>query len=678
MYKRRQKDMKRNITLFAIALIAVVASAGNAAAFGEPIFGYVSTTAAEGDVVVLWVEDDRIDNPNNNKTIPIGHLASPNSYYFEDIEPLLKGHGKNIGDPFTVTVASLCSGLDMDGDPYTNTYHNDAGVTTTDTYGIAGPTFMPDMDIEPCPTVDEPDLIVESVVLNPDCKHYYFANEPNEIDVTIKNIGTADAGQSHTKVTGASGASATVAVSALAPGASETVRVSDAVARPVGETVKAVADCDGEVTESDETNNDSPDETVIYNGYKGKRFTDGDDIETKRSYDLNGNLVYSIGDSVYMSGYSYWTEYIVDWTTCTDILPVPDTATVLEATLYTMYTWDSDGAMPDGVSMSFNSVDQEPEQVHYMDEKYYPSSYPYGMLVYDVTSEFDRDSNTATLTKADATKRVSMRGMLLVVVYSDATEPRRQIFINEGFDLLYGGATQCTTPAEATAYAPINGVDMADVVDADLIVVAPGAGSHDGAYSPIEGDLGFNARNWLDAWDFLDGTGVSQSEESELGVRDVKVTSDLAVDNEVRFTSSGDWMEASNAILVVTHGERGEQCLGTCCADPDCLDPLAIDITCKECIDVMGGYWHPNLDENCFPVGAVREDLCLDWCPECCDGIDNADEDVDIDFPADQQCSCGLDPSEWNPACPIPELATFTLVGIGLMMFAGVVYRRKE
>ena len=144
-------DMRTcNGLLVVVALVAVMVSAGNAAAFGEPIFGYVSTTAAEGDVVVLWVENDRINNPNNNKTVPIGHLASPNSYYFQDIEPLLKGHGKNIYDPFTVTVALLCSGVDMGGNPYTNTYHNDAGVTQADTYGIAGPTFMPDMDMEPC------------------------------------------------------------------------------------------------------------------------------------------------------------------------------------------------------------------------------------------------------------------------------------------------------------------------------------------------------------------------------------------------------------------------------------------------------------------------------------------------------------------------------------------------
>jgi hypothetical protein len=75
--------------------------------------------------------------------------------------------------------------------------------------------------------------------------------------------------------------------------------------------------------------------------------------------------------------------------------------------------------------------------------------------------------------------------MLLVVVYADESEPKRKIIMNEEFDLLYGGADQGTTPAEATAYAPFGSIDTAEVEKATLITVAPGAG-------PDEGDLGFN------------------------------------------------------------------------------------------------------------------------------------------------------------------------------------------
>jgi hypothetical protein len=55
----------------------------------------------------------------------------------------------------------------------------------------------------PC-TLSEPDLIVEAVELNPDCQHYYFANESNVVDVTVKNIGAGAAGASHVKLSGTS------------------------------------------------------------------------------------------------------------------------------------------------------------------------------------------------------------------------------------------------------------------------------------------------------------------------------------------------------------------------------------------------------------------------------------------------------------------------------------------
>ena len=143
--------MKENNILFAIALLAVIASAGNAAAIAEPVFGWVNTTAADGDVVMLWLEDDRINNPSQNVSVGVGHNAPSNSYYFMNIEPLLIAHGKNApGTVFNVTTAILCSGVNQSGIPYTNTYHNDTGVTQQDHAGIAGPTYMQNMSLLPC------------------------------------------------------------------------------------------------------------------------------------------------------------------------------------------------------------------------------------------------------------------------------------------------------------------------------------------------------------------------------------------------------------------------------------------------------------------------------------------------------------------------------------------------
>jgi hypothetical protein len=127
------------------------------------------------------------------------------------------------------------------------------------------------------------------------------------------------------------------------------------------------------------------------------------------------------------------------------------------------------------------------------------------------------------------------------VVYADESElPRRKLFVNEGFDMLYGGASKCTTPEEATAYAPFGTmrIDISKVDSARLITVAPGA-------ELSEGDLLFNSRTWNDVW--------SSTTAAQIGIDERDVTSYLRpTDNEAGFQSSGDYMEASNAFLIVT------------------------------------------------------------------------------------------------------------------------------
>jgi len=406
---------------------------------------------------------------------------------------------------------------------------------------------------------DQPDLIVESVSINPACKHYYFANEPNVLAVTVKNIGTAAAGASNASVSGASGTSV-AAVGALNPGQSETVTITDTVARPAGEVVTTTADCYGEVTESDETNNASSiidldgNNHVINHGFKGKWLAEGyagpdpGNMTTWKSYELRGNLNYSVGDSYYLSGYTPWEHYTASWTA--DDLPISSGATVVEARLYVYYTWDKAFVMPDNVSTSFNGVNQDPYDVHYTDRRGYGSmgSYnlPYGALVYNVTDDFDTSGNHANVTKlCTLTNQVSMRGMMLAVVYEDPTEPLRQIFVTEEFDNLVGSASYCTTPDEATARALFTGpsIDMGTMVNANLITVVNGASSN-------EGDLIFNGQVWTDVWNFAGTT--------ELGIDERDVKDNLTdTDNAVGMQSTdGDWMEPSNAFLVVEYSEQ--------------------------------------------------------------------------------------------------------------------------
>ncbi len=393
------------------------------------------------------------------------------------------------------------------------------------------------------PITEQPDLIVTEI--EPKCG-YLFANESNNITATVKNNGSADANAFNVSFAAADDFSDKVSVSELAAGATTTVYAIDNSIRDAGATVTitVTADCDDTISESNEGNNATTlNMTVVNNGYKGKRYTGGANMTTWKTFELNGNLTYSLGDSYYLSAYTYsnWTTYIVNWTASD--LSVPGTATIREARLYVPYTWDKADVMPDEVNLTFNDETQTLDK-HYSDRKGYGSyNYPYGMLAYNVTADFDASSNTAVLTNSHpGGNNVSMRGMVLVVVYADESEPTRTIYMNEDFDMLYGGSGKCTTPAEATAYAPFSGMtieDIDNITSAKLITVAPGAG-------PNEGELIFNDHTWDDVWNF--------TTDAQIGIDERDVTTYLqATDNEAGFQSSADYMEASNAILMVEY-----------------------------------------------------------------------------------------------------------------------------
>ena len=386
-------------------------------------------------------------------------------------------------------------------------------------------------------TVYAPDLIVTEIM--PNCDEI-FGNESNEVCATIKNNGTAAAGAFNVSFA-VDGFSEEVRIAAgLAAGANTTRCVTDPTLRNAGDlvTITVTADCDGEVIELNEANNATVQaETVVNNGYKGKTYTGGENITTLQTHTLNGSVLYSVGDSYYLSGATGWTTYTANWTASD--LPVPGAATIEKARLYVIYTWDKVQGMPDNVSMTFND-NLKTRDAFYTDRKGYGSwDYPCGMLAYEVTGDFNTSGNTAVLGNLNPVAgNPSIRGMLLVVIYADDSEPQRTIFVNEGFDLLYGGSGKCTTPEEATAFAPFAGaIEDIGNKSARLITVAPGA-------DPNEGELIFNGNVWTDVWNFAGAT--------QIGIDDRYVTSHLlAEDNEAAFQSSGDYMEASNAILVV-------------------------------------------------------------------------------------------------------------------------------
>ncbi|MFA4859759.1 DUF2341 domain-containing protein [Methanoregula sp.] len=359
-----------------------------------------------------------------------------------------------------------------------------------------------------------------------------FAHYPaNSISATVKNQGTGGIGSFNVSFN-VDGNVTRVRVTELGAGNSIVVSVTDSVDRTVGASVPVTvtADAESAVAESNEGNNAySYTASVIRNGYTGHRWSDDPDITTNRTYAIHGDTIYSLGNSVYGSDTTTWTAAN---------LPIPAGATVKDVRLYVPYTWDHTGNMLGTTTMTFNGV-TVPHEVHYREQKGWGSysDYAYGVFIFNVTSQFNANGNSAAFTHAYA----PVRGMNLVVTYEDANATEKQIFISEGFDMLFASSNYYTTEETATAYAPFTGasIDMSRVKAAQVITSVT-AGS-------AKGIMLFNGTSWPQYWT----TGAG-----EVKVNTTDVTPYLTADNNMvlmRSANEGWGMEPYLAILNVEY-----------------------------------------------------------------------------------------------------------------------------
>jgi len=388
-----------------------------------------------------------------------------------------------------------------------------------------------------------------------------FAKEPNTVRITVKNNGAEQSTPTEVRLTASDGFDGRGSVPSIPSGQTTIVSVTDTTVRNLaGGTVTytAAIDPDNLVPETNEGNNvkDSTGKTVRYNGYKGARYWEGkSDLLTSRAFDLHGGLLFSPGDSTYRAGGvggSGWSSYTVTWTG-TD-LPLPPGATVREARLYAPYTWDDSQQVPDHFHLTFNG-NAMAHEAHYTDQSNFGgyANHLYGLLSYNVTQWFDPAGNTALLTKDNSNTNFAMYGLTLAVVYEDSSASRKQVFLNEGFDILGADETQYgTTPEEATAYLPFSGMAISpgDAAHAYLTTFVPSGNGPEGDLLWNDVTIGTNV------WDY----GQSSGTQVAVDTRDVK-SSLLASGNEagVRSTATGatPLMAASHAFLVVEYAEAG-------------------------------------------------------------------------------------------------------------------------
>lgn len=413
--------------------------------------------------------------------------------------------------------------------------------------------------------------------------------DPFDVSLKITNTGT-----------GAEVASCTERLPGLADGSSETVWCNCSWYPFADETytINVTVDANDEIEESIETNNTLlRDITAQVHGLKGDSWQDGRNITTSQCHGYDTiNLTYSLGSSTRLDGaWNRWPLYWVNWTA--DNLSIPDGATSIEnARLYVYYDWDKtpNGDVYKNLTLNFNGVNITADAI-YTDIKCpgCPCQIPpcqknytcamcrwncrYGMLAYNVTTEFNQLGNLAILFNNETTypDHVSMKGMLLTVVYKHPCEPQRIIWLNEGFDTLKAGRYRewigdqiqlyhpyvGVTTEEATTYASFTtdiSLEREKIADAKLITVTndpeyKGAPLHPHALYFNGVLLGKGMSIWdSPAGEFEIGYGFGINETDVLKYLSNETNNTAAFQSyDDGGVNGGDWFEATNAFLVV-------------------------------------------------------------------------------------------------------------------------------
>jgi uncharacterized repeat protein (TIGR01451 family) len=407
------------------------------------------------------------------------------------------------------------------------------------------------------------DLVVTDIKANSGAGDFMFASEANVISVTVKNQGDA-ASAATTVDVNIDGTTTNVDIPALEAGASHTVTVNDPTSRTAGDSVpvSATADPSNNIPEAIETNNALTVTLTVYNnGYKGKRYTKGEDLETKQTWEGKYDVVYSNGNSKYRgSGHSNWVNpYTTTWTS-TDLV-IPSTATVVSARLYQGYTWNAPGGIPDFIATFNGNTLSAP--THHSDTKGFgTSNYPSGLLVYDVTSYFNTAGNTLSIINGTTTGATTgLYGSYLIVIYEDPNTSTKKIWINDGADMLYSGTARSVTNEEATAYATFNSASTTNLGNAKIINILASANEAN------KSKFLFNGNEYTGFWN-------NYLSDPQIGFSTYDVTNTLqnglntAGLQSYIDSGNGDNMVALNSILIAAYTDVPEAPIAQFTATP--------------------------------------------------------------------------------------------------------------
>lgn len=457
-------------------------------------------------------------------------------------------------------------------------------------------------------TIGAPDLIVDSIVLNPNCSSAgdaIFVNKANEIRVNVKNAGVRNVTGAFDVCFAVDGEQIDCATisGGLPVDQNETVTIiwtpdctgyapdSISTGRPI--TMTVTADCNTDIAEENETNNglSKEDVSAYVNGFASKNFDcDADEplaqLTGYEGVDLYGGVVYNVSGAM--------TE-LTAGTSVTRVhhIEIPDGMTVEAARLY-LYWYDGSSTPPGSqASLDVNvaGVSYTTPDRSYIDQVPYANSgnAPEGTYVYDVTSQVTGTGDyTVKIGNTQSSGKATLYGEMLLVVYEDPAENpdnRMRLWITEGFDILNAWQCYCVSTAEATATVTFSGtIDTTDITSATLVtVVTPRRSSNSNLL--INGETVVS-----DAWN------AEAYPDSEVCVDERDISANLkASNNTVGFERGRHTpIHASNAILMV-RGRPGVALPGdingdgiVTTADAAIALQMAVSGECSDVADVSG------------------------------------------------------------------------------------------
>jgi hypothetical protein len=420
------------------------------------------------------------------------------------------------------------------------------------------------------------DLVVTAIDAYHNATGYpaYF-NLYNEIDITVENIGTNAATLSHVALYIDGEFYGKQSVPALDPGCNATVQFGwtptgtdcEDGGTPTTYTLKAIADCDGEIDEENEGNNESiTDETAYWAGYSAD-----ESLNTAFHGTIHGGLNFTTGDGIYTGLYSTGESTDIHYD-----ITLPDGASVELARLNVYYTWSKIGTTGVYPSMEVSITNASGTYMLSTAAEYNDRpcdtpaityDYPYGNYVYDLTP-YVTESRTYTVTventgAAGHSFCIDPPGM--VILYNDSTKPEYEYWILEGADVLEGGrrgGAGNLALSECINNAAFEGtIDLSRMASATLGLATPWSGDGgDPSYLYFNGaEIGKDVYRGYSSLYSETLNGMSMhigSTNAQMGVNLTDVTTCLAAsDNVVGQGDDGDSMLVANVFMLVERGE---------------------------------------------------------------------------------------------------------------------------